>query len=128
MRAAVVVAVVALFSAGCAGSDAEKERDVAPEVREGARLVAAAGCLQCHAYGELGSTNLGAPDLTRVGTRGRSARSYVTFLKCPRCLKPGALMPPYAGLRERNLRNVAAFLAPSDGTLVDVLEAAAARE
>ena len=128
MRAAVAVAVVALFSAGCAGSDAEKERDVAPEVREGARLVAAAGCLQCHAYGDVGSTNLGAPNLTRVGTRGRSAQWFTEFLRCPRCVKRGALMPPYAGLGERNLRNVAAFLAASDGTLADVLEAEAARQ
>ena len=119
---------MALIAAGCAGSDADEERDVAPEVREGARLVAEAGCLQCHVYGDLGSSNLGAPDLTRVGTRGRSAQSYVQYLKCPRCANREALMPPYAMLGNGNLRKVAAFLAASDGTLVDVLEAEAARE
>ena len=101
-------------------------RTVAPEVRAGARLFADSGCLQCHVYGDLGSSNLGAPDLTRVGTRARGPQWYVRYLRCPRCVRRDSLKPVYAALGDANLRKLAAFLRASDGNLVDLLEAEAA--
>src|SRR5712692_242764 len=41
------------------------------EAQPGARLFAQAGCLTCHSYSGVGSSNLGAPDLTREGIRGK---------------------------------------------------------
>ena len=40
-----------------------------PAAVPGAKLFATAGCTACHTYLGTGSSNLGAPDLTAIGTR-----------------------------------------------------------
>jgi menaquinol-cytochrome c reductase cytochrome b/c subunit len=81
----------------------------------GARIFAQVGCLQCHTYLGTGSSNLGAPDLTSEGSKGRGLKFQVDHLKCPSCVNPGSPMPPFASLGEDNLRKVASFLEASKG-------------
>jgi menaquinol-cytochrome c reductase cytochrome b/c subunit len=80
------------------------------EALDGARLFAVSGCLQCHTYLGEGSTNLGAPDLTEVGTSERGVEGFVTFLQ-----NPPQPMAQFIGLGEENLRKISAFLDASKG-------------
>ena len=81
----------------------------------GAALFAEAGCLTCHTYLGAGSSNLGAPDLSAEGSKGRGIDFQVRHLKCPSCVNPGSAMPPFASLPEENLQQLAAFLEASKG-------------
>jgi hypothetical protein len=81
----------------------------------GAKLFAQVGCLNCHTYLGAGSSNLGAPDLSAEGTRGRTTAYQIAHLKCPSCEHPGSPMPPWADLGEENLKALAAFLQASKG-------------
>src|SRR5438874_7174688 len=47
-----------------------KAESLPPNAVPGAKLFATAGCTSCHTYLGIGSSNLGAPDLTSIGTRG----------------------------------------------------------
>ena len=103
-----------------AGSLAEvpkwmQEYNLPEAARPGAELFAVSGCLNCHTYGGTGSPNLGAPDLTEEGTRGRGIQWQIDHLKCPSCVNPGSPMPPFAQLGEDNLRQIATFLEASKG-------------
>jgi menaquinol-cytochrome c reductase cytochrome b/c subunit len=80
------------------------------EAIEGAELFAVSGCLQCHTYLGEGSSNLGAPDLTDVGTSERGVQGFLTFLQNPP--KP---MAQFVGLGEENLTKIATFLDASKG-------------
>jgi cytochrome c553 len=82
----------------------------------GAALFAEAGCLTCHTYLGAGSSNLGAPELTAEGSKGRGIDFQVRHLKCPSCVNPGSAMPPFASLPEENLQQLAAFLEASKGS------------
>jgi ubiquinol-cytochrome c reductase cytochrome b subunit/menaquinol-cytochrome c reductase cytochrome b/c subunit len=82
---------------------------------QGAEIFAQVGCVQCHTYLGAGSANLGAPDLTDEGTKGRGIRFQIDHLKCPSCETPGSQMPPFASLGDENLRKVAVFLEASKG-------------
>jgi len=82
----------------------------------GARLFAVSGCLTCHTYLGTGSSNLGAPDLSAEGAKGRGLRFQIDHLKCPSCVNPGSPMPPFASLGEDNLRKLAIFLEASKGS------------
>jgi mono/diheme cytochrome c family protein len=82
---------------------------------EGAQIFVQVGCVQCHTYLGTGSSNLGAPDLTDEGSRGRGIRFQIDHLKCPSCETPGSQMPPFANLGEENLRKLAIFLEASKG-------------
>ena len=81
----------------------------------GARLFAVAGCTACHTYLGTGSSNLGAPDLTQIGTRNLGIQFQINHLKCPSCVTPGSPMPPFASLGEDNIRKIAIFLEASKG-------------
>jgi len=83
---------------------------------QGARLFAEAGCLTCHTYLGTGSSNLGAPDLSEEGTKGRGLQWQIDHLKCPSCTTPGSPMPPYAELGDQDLRALATFLEASKGS------------
>jgi menaquinol-cytochrome c reductase cytochrome b/c subunit len=85
------------------------------EAQEGAEIFSVSGCLNCHQYAGEGSPNLGAPDLTEEGTRNRGLQWQIDHLECPSCIVPGSPMPPFAKLREENLRKLAAFLEASKG-------------
>jgi mono/diheme cytochrome c family protein len=81
----------------------------------GANLFAGSGCVACHTYLGTGSTNLGAPDLSAEGAKGRGIQFQIDHLKCPSCVNPGSPMPPFAALGEANLRKIATFLEASKG-------------
>ena len=81
----------------------------------GANLFAESGCVACHTYLGTGSTNLGAPDLSAEGAKGRGIQFQIDHLKCPSCVNPGSPMPVFASLGEARLRLLAAFLEASKG-------------
>jgi mono/diheme cytochrome c family protein len=81
----------------------------------GANLFAESGCLTCHTYLGTGSSNLGAPDLSKEGSKGRGIQFQIDHLKCPSCVTPGSPMPPFASLGEDNIRKLAIFLEASKG-------------
>jgi hypothetical protein len=82
---------------------------------EGATLFAESGCMNCHTYLGAGSSNLGAPDLSAEGAKGRGIKWQVDHLKCPSCVNPGSPMPPQALLGDENLTKIATFLEASKG-------------
>ncbi|MDX6489986.1 MAG: menaquinol-cytochrome c reductase cytochrome b/c subunit, partial [Gaiellaceae bacterium] len=81
----------------------------------GANLFAESACTSCHTYLGTGSTNLGAPDLSAEGAKGRGIQFQIDHLKCPSCVNAGSPMPSFAALGEANLRKLAAFLEASKG-------------
>jgi menaquinol-cytochrome c reductase cytochrome b/c subunit len=85
------------------------------EAVAGANLFAESGCTNCHTYLGTGSSNLGAPDLTSEGARGKGIRFQIDHLKCPSCVNPGSPMPAFAALGDDNLRKLAVFLEASKG-------------
>jgi len=92
-----------------------EENHLPPEARPGALLFAQSGCMNCHTYLGDGSSNLGAPELTEEGDKGRGVEWQIEHLKCPACLNPGSQMPSYAGLSDEQLRDLAIFLEASKG-------------
>jgi menaquinol-cytochrome c reductase cytochrome b/c subunit len=81
----------------------------------GAKLFASSGCTSCHTYLGTGSSNLGAPDLTDIGTKNLGIDFQIRHLKCPSCVNPGSPMPKFDSLGEANLRKLAVFLEASKG-------------
>jgi mono/diheme cytochrome c family protein len=81
----------------------------------GAKLFATAGCTACHTYLGTGSSNLGAPDLTSIGTRNLGISFQVRHLQCPSCVNPGSPMPKFASLGTTRLQQLAVFLEASKG-------------
>jgi mono/diheme cytochrome c family protein len=138
MRWLVLLAIAVLASAGCGSSRhlrpvvpvqqalaSETVQDVPTwindehlpaEATPGAKLYARAGCTACHTYDGAGGANLGAPDLTAIGSRNLGIRFQIRHLKCPSCVKPGSPMPPFASLGQKRLRQLAVFLEASKGT------------
>jgi len=82
----------------------------------GAVLFATAGCTACHTYAGSGSSNLGAPDLTNIGSRHLGMGFQIAHLNCPSCVNPGSPMPSFHALGRRRLRKLAIFLEASKGT------------
>ena len=70
---------------------------------EGATLFAESGCLNCHVYLGAGGQNLGAPDLSAEGAKGRGVEWQVAHLKNPSSKTPGSPMPSFAALGDENL-------------------------
>jgi menaquinol-cytochrome c reductase cytochrome b/c subunit len=81
----------------------------------GAEIFAQAGCLSCHTYLDSGAQNLGAPDLSEEGARGRGADWQIEHLKCPSCVTPGSPMPAFDNFTDEQYRQLAAFLEESKG-------------
>jgi len=84
-------------------------------VREGATLFAQSGCISCHVYLGSGSSNLGAPNLSEEGKKGKGIQFQIDHLKDPQQTTPGSTMPAFAQLGEENLRRLAVFLEASRG-------------
>src|SRR6266516_1096853 len=82
----------------------------------GAKLFATAGCTACHTYAGSGGSNLGAPDLTAIGSRNLRVQFQINHLKCPSCVNPGSPMPHFASLGTARLTQLALFLEASKGT------------
>jgi len=81
----------------------------------GAKLFATAGCTACHTYLGTGSSNLGAPDLTAIGSRNLGVDFQIRHLQCPSCVTPGSPMPKFESLGAQRLRQLAVFLEASKG-------------
>jgi cytochrome c553 len=81
----------------------------------GAKLFAVSGCTACHTYLGTGSSNLGAPDLTDEGKKGKGIDFQVRHLECPSCVNPGSPMPAFKSLGPQALRQLATFLEASKG-------------
>jgi mono/diheme cytochrome c family protein len=86
-----------------------------PAAVPGAKLFAVAGCTACHTYLGTGSSNLGAPDLTNIGTRNLGIDFQIRHLQCPSCVNPGSPMPKFASLGTKRLHDLAVFLEASKG-------------
>jgi menaquinol-cytochrome c reductase cytochrome b/c subunit len=85
------------------------------EALKGANLFAESGCTNCHTYLGTGSSNLGAPDLSAEGAKGKGIDFQIRHLECPSCVNPGSPMPPFAALGQANLHALATFLEASKG-------------
>jgi len=81
----------------------------------GAKLFAEAGCQQCHTYLGSGSSNLGAPDLSEEGKRGRGVQGLADYVSDPS--KFGNNVMPKFGLQftKQQIEQIAAFLDASKG-------------
>jgi len=86
-----------------------------PEALPGAKLFATAGCTACHTYLGSGSSNLGAPDLSAIGSRNLGIDFQIRHLECPSCVNPGSPMPHFASLGQQRLHQLAVFLEASKG-------------
>jgi menaquinol-cytochrome c reductase cytochrome b/c subunit len=93
-----------------------KVEHLPPAAVPGAKLFAVAGCTACHTYAGAGSSNLGAPDLTAIGTRNLGIDFQIRHLQCPSCVNPGSPMPKFASLGTKRLHDLAVFLEASKGT------------
>ena len=85
------------------------------EAVAGANLFAVAGCSTCHTYLGTGSSNLGAPDLSKEGTRGRGVDGLAQYVSNPR--KFGNNVMPQFGLQfsAAQIHSLAVFLDASKG-------------
>jgi mono/diheme cytochrome c family protein len=92
-----------------------KDNNLPAAAVPGAKLFAVSGCTACHTYSGSGSSNLGAPDLTSIGTQKLGIQFQIDHLKCPSCVNPGSPMPKFASLGEKRLRQLAIFLEASKG-------------
>ena len=80
----------------------------------GATLFAQTGCLNCHTYEGEGSPNLGAPNLSDVGSSDRGAEFFKSYVSNP-AQYGNNVMISYSYLGDENLTNLAAFLDASKG-------------
>jgi hypothetical protein len=81
----------------------------------GANLFAESGCMNCHTYLGSGSSNLGAPDLSDIGSKNLGITFQIEHLKCPSCVNPGSPMPSFADFSDKQLHDLAVFLEASKG-------------
>jgi len=87
-----------------------------PAAHPGALLFATSGCTACHTYNGAGSSNLGAPDLTAIGTAGLTIDFQIRHLECASCVHPGSPMPHFKSLGYKRLHELAVFLNSSKGS------------
>jgi menaquinol-cytochrome c reductase cytochrome b/c subunit len=92
-----------------------EENQLGEEAAPGAELFAEAGCMSCHTYLGEGSSNFAAPDLTDIGAQEGKTRDYFQRYVANPAEFGNTVMPPYAGLGEENLMNLAIFLEASKG-------------
>jgi mono/diheme cytochrome c family protein len=92
-----------------------KKEKLPKQAVPGAKLFATSGCLNCHTYLNVGSSNLGAPNLTAEGTKNKGVAFQVAHLKCPSCVNKGSPMPSFAKYSEADLKRLAVFLEASKG-------------
>jgi menaquinol-cytochrome c reductase cytochrome b/c subunit len=92
-----------------------KREHLPADAQPGARLFAKLPCLNCHTYLGSGSSNLGAPDLTSIGSQHLGIDFQIRHLQCPSCVVPGSPMPQFKDLGQDNLHKLAVFLEASKG-------------
>jgi menaquinol-cytochrome c reductase cytochrome b/c subunit len=84
-----------------------------PDAVAGAEVFASSGCTACHTYLGTGSTNLGAPDLTDIGTKGRTNQYFQDYVRDPSQF--GNTVMPKFDLPDEQLNQLAVFLNASKG-------------
>jgi menaquinol-cytochrome c reductase cytochrome b/c subunit len=84
------------------------------EAVAGALVFADSGCTACHTYLGTGSSNLGAPDLTAEGTKGKGVQGLANYIKDPSQFG-NAVMPKFGPLGDEKLRQLGVFLDASKG-------------
>jgi menaquinol-cytochrome c reductase cytochrome b/c subunit len=84
------------------------------EAHHGAEIFAQVGCLQCHVYLGSGSANVGAPELTEIGSSGQDAAFFARYVSNPAAFGNN-VMPSFENLGEENLAAIGAFLEASKG-------------
>jgi quinol---cytochrome c reductase cytochrome c subunit, bacillus type len=92
-----------------------QQQNLSADGQKGAEIFALAGCMGCHTYLGAGSPNLGAPDLSAEGAKGRGEEFQVAHLKCPSCVNPGSPMPPFTNFTDQQYQQLATFLEESKG-------------
>jgi len=80
----------------------------------GAKVFATSGCTACHTYLGVGSSNLGAPDLTAIGKNGQGAQFFSTYVRDPSKFGNN-VMPKFGSLGDQKLKQLGEFLAASKG-------------
>jgi cytochrome c553 len=91
------------------------QQNLSADGEAGAHIFALAGCMGCHTYLGAGSPNLGAPDLSAEGAKGRGEEFQINHLKCPSCVNPGSPMPPFTNFTDEQYHQLATFLEESKG-------------
>jgi len=90
-----------------------------PQAIAGAKLFASSGCANCHTYNGAGNTNVGAPDLTKIGASNQGPAFFAKYVADPR--KQGNNVMPIFGakyggaLTQTQLNQLGAFLDASKG-------------
>jgi menaquinol-cytochrome c reductase cytochrome b/c subunit len=92
-----------------------QQQGLSDQGEQGANIFAQAGCMNCHTYLGAGSTNLGAPDLTTEGSKGKGKQFQIDHLKCPSCVTPGSPMPAFPDFTNEQYDQLATFLEESKG-------------
>jgi menaquinol-cytochrome c reductase cytochrome b/c subunit len=92
-----------------------EEQSLPEEAREGATIFAESGCLNCHVYGGEGASNLGAPELTEIGSQSGKDADYLARYIADPTEFGNNVMPQFGGLGEERVRAMAEFLAASKG-------------
>jgi cytochrome c553 len=80
----------------------------------GARIFAESGCTACHTYLGTGTSNLGAPDLSDMGTKGRSRQNLMAYIRDPSQFG-NTVMPKFSAFSDEQLGQLADFLLASKG-------------
>jgi menaquinol-cytochrome c reductase cytochrome b/c subunit len=85
------------------------------DAEEGARIFAQVGCMNCHTYLGAGATNLGAPDLSDIGTTSnRGVQGFADYVADPTDFG-NTVMPKFEELGDEYLRQLGVFLQESKG-------------
>ena len=84
------------------------------EAVAGANAFATSGCTACHTYLGTGGGNLGAPDLSAEGTKGKGVQGLQTYISDPSKFGNN-VMPKFASLGDTTLHQIATFLDASKG-------------
>ena len=92
-----------------------KDQNLPADAIPGANLFAVAGCTACHTYDGAGGSNLGAPDLTNIGSRNLGIATQIKHLQDPSSVTPGSPMPSFKSLGIQRLHQLAIFLEASKG-------------
>jgi mono/diheme cytochrome c family protein len=92
-----------------------KAEHLPPAALPGAHLFATAGCTACHTYNGAGGSNLGAPDLTNIGSKNLGIATQIKHLNNPSSVTPGSPMPSFSSLGAERLKQLAIFLEASKG-------------
>ena len=81
----------------------------------GANIFARAGCASCHTYLGAGTPNLGAPDLSSIGSSSnRGEEGFANYVADPSKFGNN-VMPKFEEFGEENLQKLGAFLEASKG-------------